>query len=230
LFLFEFTVVLLGVLAAQALQGWFAQRQELRTARAAKATLDRNIKSIAYSAEVRQRGLACFGQRLGAVAGSLRDGSPPPILTAPEEALVIDLGWSGQTPALIAEHYGSKVADQYANAALWTDALRVAQAREQESWTDLARLSPRLGLPNEADRSAAKGAVIDASRDLLHISWAAGHMLRHARDFKALPELSELAGYREAKDPCKRAMAFTLEQHRRAAEQGRLVTGEALAR
>jgi hypothetical protein len=141
---------------------------------------------------------------------------------------VIDLGWSGEVPGLIAEHYGSKPADKYVNIALWVDALRRAQQREQESWTDLSRLSPRLGQPSQADRSAAKGALIDASRDLLHVSWAIGHLAKHARELRINADLSELEGARSAKDVCDRAHGYSLKEHQQALAGGRLVTGEQL--
>ena len=229
LFIFEFFVVLLGVLAAQGLQSWFQSRQEARLAAAARATLDRNLRSIALSVEIRRRGLMCYGQRLAQYAQAIRDGSSVPVgLTPPAEALVIDLGWSGEVPGLVAEHYGSELADKYVNIALWVDALRRAQQREQDSWTDLSRLSPRLGQPSEADRSAAKGALIDASRDLLHVSWATGHLAKHAQDLSIEPDLSELEGLRPAEDVCNRAHSYSLEEHQQAQARGRLVTGERL--
>lgn len=229
LFVFEFFVVLLGVLAAQGLQSWFQSRQEQRTAVAAKATLDRNFRSIILSAEMRRRGLICFGDRLNQLARTIREGdSLERSLEPPQEALVIDLGWNGDVPALISEHYGSELAEKYVNIALWVDAFRRAQAREQESWSDLSRLSGRLGAVTEADRSTAKGALVDASRDLQQISWATGHLTRHAKDLKITPDLSELAGYRSAKDACRRSFSFPMEEQEDALRAGRLVTGERL--
>ena len=230
LFVFEFFVVLLGVLAAQGLQSWFQSRQEARTAAAARATLNQNLRSIALSAEIRRRGLACYGNRLRQAGQAIQSRTPlTDELTPPAEALVIDLGWSGNVPALMAEHYGSDVAEKYVNIALWVDAFRRAQEREQESWTDLSRISTRLGEPSPVDWSAAKGAIIDASRDLLHISWATGHLAGHARDLRIDADLKELGGLRSAKDACKRAVGYSLEEHQRAQQAGRLVTGEPLS-
>jgi hypothetical protein len=229
LFVFEFFVVLLGVLAAQGLQSWFQSRQETKTAAAARATLNQNLRSIALSAEIRRRDLTCYGNRLRQFEQAIKSRTAlTDELTAPAEALVIDLGWSGNVPALIAEHYGSQVADKYVNVALWVDAFRRAQEREQESWTDLSRLSTRLGPPSDDDWSAAKGAIIDANRDLLHISWATGHLAGHARDLRIEADLEELAGLRSAKDACRRAVSYSLEEHQRAQRAGRLITGEAL--
>lgn len=229
LFVFEFFVVLLGVLAAQGLQSWFQSRQEARTATAAKATLDQNLRSIALSAEIRRRGLACYGNRLRQFEQAIRSRTPVTgALTPPAEALVIDLGWSGGVPALLAEHYGSEVADKYVNIALWVDSFRRAQAREQESWTDLSRLSERLGQPSGDDWSSAKGALIDASRDLLHISWATSHLARHANDLGIVANLDELAGARASKDSCARAVSYSLQEHEQAQRAGRLATGEPL--
>jgi hypothetical protein len=141
---------------------------------------------------------------------------------------VIDLGWSGEVPGLIAEHYGTKRADKYVNIALWVDALRRAQQREQESWTDLSRLSPRLGQPSQADWSEAKGALIDASRDLLHVNWATSHLAKHARELRIEADLSELEGVKSAEDVCDRAHGYSLKEHQQAHARGRLVTGEQL--
>ena len=231
LFVFEFFVVLLGVLAAQGLQSWFQARQEKRTAAGAKAGLDRNLRSIILSAEIRRRGLICYGDRLSRLAQVIRDGSKLERgLQAPEEALVIDLGWTGDVPALMSEHYGAKLADKYVNVALWVESFRRAQEREQESWSDLARLSARLGTVTEADRSAAKGALIDATRDLQQVAWATGHLAGHAKDLRIEPDLAELAGARSAPDSCQRAIGYSLEEHQSARLKGQLVTGEPLTR
>jgi hypothetical protein len=226
LFVFEFFVILLGVLAAQALQGWFADRAERRAAAAAKQTLERNLSGIALSAEARLRSLPCFQYRLGKIAEALNTSTPAVSLRPPDEALVIDLGWSGQTPSLIASHYDVAVVEGFANASLWADALRRAQLAEKDSWRDLGRLSPQLGAVTPADRSIAKGALIGASHSLRDIGYSVRHLSKHAVSLKALPDVKEFEGYRDNKDPCVAAMGYTPKEHQEAARAGRLVTGE----
>lgn len=228
LFVFEFFVILLGVLAAQGLQAWFAERGEQRAATAAKATLDRNLRSIALSAEVRLRERYCFTYRLNRIGRSLVDGTNPSVsLSAPDEALVLDFGWSGNVPSLIAEHFDPDLVERYANIALWADSLRRAQDGESRNWSELARLSPDFGKPTASDLSIAKGALLDASRNLREIDYAATHLRRHSIELGVEPDLTELTGYRGPNsDSCKRAIGYSLDEHVNAGKQGRLVTGE----
>ena len=229
LFVFEFFVILTGVLAAQALQGWFADRAEQRAAVAARQTLDRNLSSIALSAELRLRSLQCYQYRLGKTAKALSDGTASTVsLRPPNEALVIDLGWSGNTPSLIANHYDIGLVEDYANASLWADALRRAQSDEKASWQGLGRLSSALGTVSLSDRSIAKGSLIGAVQSLRSVQYAATHLRTHAINLKVPPDLSELTGYRVAKDPCTAAMGYPLDDHKAAARAQRLVTGEKL--
>lgn len=229
LFVFEFFVILLGVLAAQGLQSWFVDRSERRAAVAAKATLDRNLASIALSAEIRLRSMTCFNDRVGKIAIALRAGAQPKIsLTPPNEALVIDLGWSGGVPALIADHYNDETVEHYANASLWAESLRRHQSAEQVSWHDLGRLSPLLGEVTQSDRSIAKGSVIGAIHSLRNIYYAATHLRTHAIEMNNAPDLAELKLYRAQSDPCRAAMGYLLEEHGAAGRQNRLVTGEPL--
>ena len=173
--------------------------------------------------------MTCFQYRLGRIAKALSTDTVPTVtLRPPNEALVIDLGWAGTVPPLIAAHYDISSVEDYANASLWADSLRRAQSTEAANWRDLGRLSPSLGGVTQEDRLIAKGALIGATQSLRNVQYAATHLSNHAATFKVSVDVSELAGYRADKDICVAAMGYSLDAHKEAAQAGRLVTGEAL--
>lgn len=227
LFVFEFFVILLGVLAAQALQNWFAERAERRSAVMARATLDRNLDSLGRSAEIRMRDALCNRYRLAAIQQAILERRTPTIsLAPPDEALVVDFGWSAEVAALLREHFGDEVVDRYANIALWEDALRRAQAEEQRSWAGIGRLSPAFGSPTAEDYSLAKSSMISAYQDLRRVGYATGNIARKLEQAGIEPDMSELEQMKGAREPCQAATGYSLDEHREAAERGELVTGE----
>ena len=227
LFLFEFFVILLGVLAAQGLQGWFADRNERRVALAATRTLDNNLRSLGLSAEIRDRTRACTLYRLQQIEAAIRErGVPVSSLSAPNEALVIDFGWNSDIAPLVAEHFDGATNDRYTNIALWADAFGRAQDAEQESWVRIGRLSGRFGAPTRDDYAAAKEGVSGAIAALRRVQFATINIRRNLAEAGLEPDLTGLEGNRRRPEPCDAAVGYTMEEHTKAARHGKLVTGE----
>ena len=227
--MFEFAVILLGVLAAQSLSNAFADRAEKRQAQAAHAALERDLFSLGVSSVIRERLHACQVYRLRTISNAIAAGRAPSIdVLPPTEALVVDVGWDGEVPTLIAEHFGPEEADRYANIALWADALARAQADEQQSWAPIGRIAGRFGTPGAADLSAAKEGVVAAVNDLRRVQYATLNIARHIADadIDLSEELDGFGARRSSSDPCEAALGYSVEEHREAAALGRLVTGE----
>ena len=74
LFAFEFVVVLLGVLAAQLLQDWYAERKDARRAQAVLAAFAGETRRFVTTAEYRDRAHACEMARLARLAELVRTG------------------------------------------------------------------------------------------------------------------------------------------------------------
>ena len=229
LFLFEFMVVLLGVLAAQALQARFESQAERREAKRSLTALETNAETIGISAMIRMRGFACTQYRLRMIENAIATKSVPTVnLPPPEEVPITELGWDGTTPGVISEYFGAERSKTFANLQLWTEALRRAQISEQRSWSMLGRLSTRLGNPQNADFVAAKEGLVAAGQDLRRVIYAAGN-IRNNLDRLGIKNDEDLfREYRGASDPCRAATGYTVEEHAAAARKGELVTGEPL--
>ncbi len=227
LFVFEFMVVLLGVLAAQALQARFERQAEQRGALRNLNTLEDNAHSLGISAFLRTRNFICISYRLLLIEDAIAAGNTPQIdLSPPDEVPIAQLGWDGATPGLIVEHFNRDTADRYANLALWTESLRRAQISEQHSWAAFGRLSTRFGQPRPDDFLAAKAGVVAATQDLRRVLYAANNIRTQLKELGIETDENPYREYRQSSDSCRAAVGYTEDEHIAAGKQGRLVTGE----
>lgn len=227
LFAFEFMVVLLGVLAAQALQARFEAQAERRGAERSLNTLEENARTLGVSAFLRTRNYLCITHRLRLIEVAVAQRSTPQMdLAPPDEVPIAHLGWDGTTPGVIVEQFGRERAERYANIALWTESLRHAQIDEQQSWAAIGRLSTRLGEPETADYLAAKAGLVAATQDLRRVMYAANNIRTKLQELGIETDEAPFRGYRKATDSCRAAVSYSEGEHMDAAKEGRLVTGE----
>lgn len=227
LFAFEFMVVLLGVMAAQALQARFEAQAERRGAQRSLATLKDNATALGISAFLRTRNYICISYRLRLIEDAVEDRTAPQIdLAPPDEVPIVQLGWDGATPGLIAEHFDRETAERYANIALWTESMRRAQIDEQQSWAAIGRLSTRLGQPEAADYLTAKAGVVAATQDLRRVLYAANNIRTKLKELGIETDESEFREYQQASDSCRASVGYSEAEHIAAGKEGRLVTGE----
>ena len=100
LFLFEFFVVLLGVLAASGLQQHFERRAAEQRADDAIQSLHSELATLGYGAELRLRNYACTVYRLEQMERRVRGESFPvehQTYHPPDPALVTFPGWGSDT-------------------------------------------------------------------------------------------------------------------------------------
>ena len=227
LFLFEFLVVLLGVLSAQALAAWLGDRAERARAERVKLALDTQLHTQALEIAQRVRSSACFHHRLDLLRRDLSAEREPSVQIYPPFGRNFSgIAWEGDTPALILEHYGSETATRYevANRLLQRNARSVE--REAQAWTGFSRLTNQFGSPTPQDFAAAKEDWLIAER-MNHLVESTSLAL--ADVFTALeivPETDGLSAARESDDICVQALSFPLAEHAAAKERRELVTGE----
>lgn len=162
LFTFEFAVVVLGVLAAQLLQDWFAQRNEARRAKEAMTSFTQELGSFRAMAEYRIRADECETDRilrLGRLASSGSKAAPadlqPPIMPMPTFTL-----WSEDTISAVTRHSDSAYLKTYDATTLLARMISERQRRLEDQWADFRLLSPDAGpLTAEARMIVATAAA-----------------------------------------------------------------------
>ena len=127
LFAFEFVVVLLGVLAAQLLQDWYAERKDARRAQAVLAAFAGETRRFVTTAEYRDRAHACEMARLARLAELVRTGGTADEAerATPLMPMPIITDWSDDTRQIVARHAGeTELADAQAARAYAVKAAR----------------------------------------------------------------------------------------------------------
>ena len=227
LFLFEFLVVLLGVLCAQALANWLSAQAERDRAQQAKIALDTQLAMMSREIAMRARSSSCFHLRLDELRQDIAAEREPSVtIYPPFGASFSPINWQGTTPSQILKHEGRETAAAYDAVNRLLVAAAAEVEREQQAWNGFTRLTQQFGTPEARDFAAAEEAWLQAERS--------NHVLERmalslAGGYETLGITMNLEGLDEARgadDPCVAALSYTLAEHRAAKEKGELVTGE----
>jgi hypothetical protein len=174
LFLFEFVVVLLGVLAAQMLQSWAADAS-------ARAETDQVIERSRAEA-LRALLIAnywlkvgpCLRDRVGEIARVAAEGGTLRAKDIGRPALPLPntLAWPESTTLVARRIYGQQFVDRYASVALDASISRREQDAIARDWASFELLDPALGPTSASDRANVRLAAtqIRASIRLLMVN------------------------------------------------------------
>lgn len=209
LFVFEFVVVLFGVLAAQLLQDWFSARGDVRRAREAVAALDEETKRFATVAEYRLRAHKCETDRLERLTAVIRSGEAAseaeratPIMPMP-----IVTEWSDSTRALVARHGSSRTLNRYDALRLLAHMISERQRQLENQWADFRLLAPEVR--STQDRGVLALAAARSQGLLTMIDSNAGHVRKYYTADVRLDEKS-MAAVARMDHPCAAAALVPL--------------------
>jgi len=200
LFAFEFTVVLLGVLAAALLQDWFSERKDVRRAQAAVAALDEETKRFATTAEYRRRAHECEVARLARLSELIRTGGTA---TAAERAtplmpMPVITDWSEDTKQIVARHVGQQAVNRYGAMRLLAQMIAERQRQLEDQWADFLLLEP--GKSAGANRGDLALAVARSSGLLAAIDMNAAYVSLYAPSIQ--PDEKGLERLAKMEHPC----------------------------
>ena len=182
LFLFEFVVVVTGVLVAQSLQEYVSELRSRADMRAQRARADFQIADSRNTSEIWLVLAPCLSSQMDRViralaAGDLperRDVVTPPFLTSRISP------WSEQSILTLRRVEGDEVAAHYISlvdiAAFQTDHVR----RLSREWGPMALADPSLGAMTPADRAAVRIAAGRIKAELERIVSNARSAVRRA--------------------------------------------------
>lgn len=172
LFAFEFVVVLLGVLAAQLLQSWMADRGDRANAQEAMASYRAIIPEVLTVAEFRWRTAPCLQKRMlsyAKIAGA--NGTiPDRDIQTPDMPMPSVPIWTKPTRALVERCYGREEVQRYDAVALLVKMIAERQRAIEADWTIFGLLAEEVAPAMDEDRSAVRLAAARVSGSLGNIS------------------------------------------------------------
>ena len=168
LFLFEFVVVVAGVLTAQALADWVSDRAQDRAVREENERIRFEIGRARQNAHVWIAAIPCLEQRVNAVIrkasseGRLGAGelTPPSFLGYTVEPLSPDI----ERP--FRGRYGVRLVDTYAGISSTTNVLVNTYRDLRQDWDRFALLDPTLGPSSPADRATVRDVGVQMRSQL----------------------------------------------------------------
>lgn len=158
LFLFEFAVVLLGVLAAQGLQGWAQQRSAEARLEGSVTRLNEAIGTNLFSAHAWAAAVPCLRDRLKDImhhAGEQRD-VPSEWLERPSISGTVPLPLTADDELLLRRVQGHEQASIFVDAEADRKSLDRGIQIVADRWVSLAVIDPKLGEVQPGDRTNAR--------------------------------------------------------------------------
>lgn len=166
LFIFEFLVVMAGVLAAQWVQGLAQDRAAIAHMKGERARARHELERIHLTAREWLIAVPCLDRRMQEImAGNI--GSDPKMLVRPSLINPVYSPPDDDSLVLIDKVYGHRETSVLRGMAVNAANLRNVTVKIIESWGRLALLDPANGLVSTSDRAASRVAAADI-RSQLH--------------------------------------------------------------
>jgi hypothetical protein len=182
LFLFEFVVVMVGVLAAQALQNWASRREAVSVMEEARSRSLRQLADSFAYARSWEAAMPCLQERMDELMRVAGSGSiDAATLQRPAMPTFIQEELDDRSDLLLRQRYGNAVADRMKSMREDLAFANRSVDRIVGDWGRLRLIDVRLGAPSEADRSAARAAAADISAELVALRFALTHFMAVAK-------------------------------------------------
>jgi len=178
LFVFEFVVVVAGVLTAQALANWVTDRAEQR----AVSEEDKRVRyEIGRARQVARIWSAATPCLIGRVESVARQASTNVRIDADELRVPRFIGYtvepfSADMNREFHDRLGNERVDNYAVVSTASDALVTSYREVRSGWDRFALLDPTLGSPSAADRTTVRDIAVQL-RSKLNLINASAEMI-----------------------------------------------------
>ena len=227
----EFIVVVAGVLVAQLLQAWLADREERARAMTQVEGIAASLHNSAELAVIRQRMGPCMLDRLERVSDALAqdtiDQSALDWIRVPEQNIMDNPGIDSARP-LITKVFGAEQMMNFSLVEFAFDKLYEGQNAELAAWDRLSILHPANGPVRESVRGDLQLALADA-RQANRLMWeVSGIMRRQAEGLGTPVHENTINQFASSPKLCAQMADFSEEQHAEAMERGELPDGTAI--
>lgn len=193
LFLFEFLVVVAGVLTAQALAGWVGNRAEDRAVREENDRIRYEIGRARQNARVWMAATPCLEDRVNQVIrkASSEGRLSPEELSTPQFIGYIVGGLSPDVDRAFRSRYSPSTVDTYAGISSSTVMLVDIYRAVRLDWDRFALLDPTLGPSSGADRATVRDVGVQIRSKLRRLTTQAEAIEQGAARLGIEPRISD---------------------------------------
>lgn len=174
LFLFEFLVVVAGVLAAQALASWVADRADQRSVNEEDDRVRYEIGRARQVARVWSAAVPCLVQRVEFIARQASTNAPVDVneLKVPRFIGYTVEPYSSDMNREFHDRFGNERVDNYTVVASGSATLLNTYRDVRRGWDRFALLDPALGPTSAADRATVRDVAVQlrSQLDLIRMS------------------------------------------------------------
>ncbi len=172
LFLFEFIVVVAGVLVAQGMAAYVQDRSDLARMEAERARLRYELSDAHAAFQELRVAIPCLEQRMSDVMRGKEFA--PKALRRPSLVSIDVAAPSNATIEMIARHYGTREKLSLNWIFSIIQKIEPSSATIREKWALLTLIDPANGVPTDANRAEARVAAAQITAELRRIDGLAG--------------------------------------------------------
>ena len=224
----EFIVVLAGVLVAQLLSGWFAEREERARAQNQIEGIATALHNSAELAVMRQRMDLCMIDRIERLRDALAspdiDQSALDWVRVPEQNILDDPGIAAARP-LITKAYGPESMIPFNLIEFAQRNLYEGQDAELTAWEELSLLHPDNGPVADGLRGDLQLALAEARRANRLMAEVSGLMRNYTGQMGTPVHDHTIENFAKSPKLCANMVAYSDDQHAAARERGELPDG-----
>lgn len=204
LFLFEFVVVLLGVLAAQMLQDVVAERRSRGNAAFAYGQLQQNIANLKAIGNFWDRSAPCLIDHVKMIASA---ASAPRMLPAnaigrPALPTPEFTEWTEATRAAVEQRFGPQVVADHDSVGQQAQIILGFNREIASDWSAFPLLDERLGTASAEDRANVRLAAARALTQLKMLRFKVIEIKRMGNRYPVAASAADMNEYRSLTDDC----------------------------
>lgn len=228
LLLFEFIVVLAGVLVAQFLANWYQERKDRDRAAEVRKQLVESMHDARELGEMRALMTICLRDRLVDIRYYGEKDAPkdhPVTFTPPPSLALGSIGLDAESRQMIRKYYG--IGDLMALQAIETAGIRANALilAEDEAWTTLTLLSKKKDDPKYEIPVEARIAMAKASRAQGQIYDQFGSLVSRTMAMGAPSHSDTILAKSQEGGACANMLKYSLLDHAAAYKKGVLPDG-----
>ncbi len=200
LFMFEFVVVLLGVLVAQWVADWAKERADLAVMEQSRKRVADQSSSAMANAQAWLVAIPCLDRQVSGIMRSAGSDRPldATMLDRPGFRIPVVDPIPADSALLLIDRYGSRQAQLYNSIKVRVDHVTTLSNRVAEQWMGLSILDPAFGTVREGDRVNARALASQIRSALRSIQISSQGLLDEAGQLGLKP--SDIDGRRRPRD------------------------------
>jgi hypothetical protein len=204
LFVFEFVVVLLGVLAAQMLQDFVAERRSRGDAAFAYGQLQQNIANMKAIAIFWGRSAPCLIDHVQMIAKAASAGRTLPTDAIGRPALPTPefTEWTEPTRAAVERRFGPQIVADHDAVGQQAQIILGFNREIASDWSAFPLLDGRLGGASVEDRANVRLAAVRALTQLKMQRFKVIEIDRVGSRYAVAPSAADMNDYRSITDNC----------------------------